>query len=341
MPAPPLSAEDHALLERAASWEPNLGLADLSVDSLHEITSRESIELATAVLYDRIRRSDRHGPFIRKIEAPEAAVPNHSGKALIGIIPGAFWQQYPHTGADGRASLQIAAEAGIEAALIPVHSFGSLNSNALLLLDWLARNREREIVMVSLSKGGPDLKTAIMLSQRAGSVDSNFGHVRAWVSIGGPLQGTPLVHWLQQRPLRSMGIRLLLFMRGQRFGVINDLRRQHGAPLWDWPELPAHIRMIHVLAFPLRRHLTHRWAPRGYERLAPMGPNDGAGTLLGDVSQWPGVIYPIWGADHYLQPRWDISPLLRNILFESPGMPCQTRQSATTATAIPASKSTA
>jgi hypothetical protein len=341
MPTAPLSMEDRDLLERAATWRPQTILTDLSVDSLCQITAREGIDFATAVLYDRVRRSDFHQPFIRKIETDRALTPCDSKNLLVGIVPGAFWQQYPHTGADGRVSLGIAGQAGVEAQLLLLDSFGSLIANARMLLDWLGSQRSRDIVLVSLSKGGPDLKMAMAISQARGSIDYHFKHVRAWVSISGPLQGTPLVRWLEQRPLRSMGVRMLLFLRGQRFNVINDLRREPGAPLWEWPPPPPWIRLIHVLGFPLRRHLTHRWAPRGYDRLSAMGPNDGGGTLLGDLSRWPGVVYPVWGADHYLQPRWDIAPLLRNVLIESLGTPCQTNQSTANATAIPAGKSMA
>jgi len=342
MPTSPLTAEDHDALHRAAQWQPQISLSDLNVDSLREITAREGIELSTAVLYDRIRRSNCHGPFIQKIEEQEASAPGvHSENTLIGVIPGAFWQEHPETGADGRFIFPIAAQVGLGAQLVPVHSFGPLAANGQMVLDWLGRHRDRDIVLVSLSKGGLDLKTAITISQARGSVDFHFGHVRAWVSMGGPLQGTPLVHWLHQRPLRSAGLRVLLRLRGQRFNVVNELSRGPGAPLWQWPQVPQWVRLIHVLSFPLRRHLTHRWAPRGYDRLAPMGPNDGAGILLGDLTSWPGVVYPVWGADHYLQPRWDISPILRSILVESLGRPSQTIKSAVNASAIPASKSMA
>src|SRR5262249_54293856 len=143
--------------------------------------------------------------------------------------------------------------------------------------------RDRDIGLVTLSKGGLDLKTAIAISQSEGSFDFYFGRVQAWVSVGGPLQGTPLVHWLCERPLRSAGLRVLLRLRGQRFHVINELSHQRGHS-----QIPDSIRLIHVLSFPLRRHLTHRWAPRGYDRLASLGPNDGAGILLGDLTGWPG-----------------------------------------------------
>jgi hypothetical protein len=131
------------------------------------------------------------------------------------------------------------------------------------------------------------------------------------------MQGSPLVRWLKDRPLRTAGVNLILRLRGERFSVISEMERRTDSALFKWPPLPAHLRLIHVLGFPLRHHVTHQWAGRGYERIAPLGPNDGGGILLGDVPSWPGVVYPVWGADHYLKPRWDIAPIIRNVLLAS------------------------
>jgi hypothetical protein len=80
--------------------------------------------------------------------------------------------------------------------------------------------------------------------------------------------------------------------------------------------LPAQIRLISIVGFPLREHLTRRESRRCHGRLAPFGPNDG-GLMLSDVCALPGLIYPVWGADHYLQPERhirDVRVLIRSIL---------------------------
>jgi len=92
------------------------------------------------------------------------------------------------------------------------------------------------------------------------------------------------------------------------------LDRRAGGPL-DFPLLlPAHLRVVHIVGFPLACHLTSRLARRSYRRLAPLGPNDGGGILLGDVTRLPGLIYPVWGADHYMRPAWDVCSLIGRIV---------------------------
>jgi len=135
-----------------------------------------------------------------------------------------------------------------------------------------------------------------------------FDDVAAWVSFSGMLSGTPLIGWLRSQPLRWWGIRLWLWWRGHGSQALRDLEYRGAAP--DHSGFAGNTRIVHVCAFPLRHHLAHPWAGRGYDRLAPLGPNDGGGVLLRDCLDWPGIVCPIWGVDHYLDPAWDLSPLL-------------------------------
>jgi hypothetical protein len=82
---------------------------------------------------------------------------------------------------------------------------------------------------------------------------------------------------------------------------------------------------------------------RAYDRLAALGPNDGGGVLLGALSSVPGIVCPIWGADHYMQPSWNVTPLLRDIVIAAltPGARRQATQSAITPIAAPAIRSAA
>ena len=221
-----------------------------------------------------------------------------------------FYREHKYTGADGTRIVELARELGCQTERVPIKSFGSLSENARIILDWLEAQTAKRVALVSLSKGSADVKTALGLPD-AGEA---FRCVTTWVSVSGIVQGTPLVAWLQKRPLRWLGVRLLLRFQGHRATVMDDLRREDGAPLASWPQIPVHLRVVHVFGFPLRRHLSHPWAPRAYERLSSMGPNDGGGNLLGDVTRFPGIVFPVWGADHYLGPGWDSRSLLRNIL---------------------------
>jgi hypothetical protein len=325
-----IAAADADLLRRAAAVADHPGLETLSANALRMLAERVGIDLATAVLYDRVRRSPRHTPLVRAVDARRAKL-SASAPALhpilksppaadvtVGVVPGAFWRHHSNTGADGQQVFDAAARLGLSCARVPMPSLGSLWENAAVLLGWLAGRRSGPpVVLVSLSKGGADVKAALAIAAAERTAAADFGRVVAWASLSGTLQGTPLVRWLRDRPLRCWGVRALLAARGLPFAAVDELARAETAPLWAWPTLPPGLRLIHVAGFPLRRHLAHPWAPRAYERVAPLGPNDGGGVLLGDLAGWPGEVYAVWGADHYLRPPGDDGSLLAAVLAEA------------------------
>jgi hypothetical protein len=296
------------------------------------------MDFATAVLYDRVLRDETNRTFFKRVQSIDrlqAVQPT-----LIGIVPGAFYREHKRSGADGARLVAICKAMGCPVELIPVESFGSLARNAGVISKWLLQNRDQRVLLVSLSKGSADLKIALALPD----AEALFENVVAWISISGLPQGTPLVAWLRRQRLRQLGVRLLLRLRGQRYSVVEELRPEADGPLAVWPVLPPRLQVIHVLGFPLRRHLAHPWAPRAYERLASLGPNDGGGFLLADIAHLPGTVLPIWGADHYLQPPWDVELILRQVLIEAiatePALR-QANQSANQPISPPANKSTA
>jgi hypothetical protein len=308
-PSPPwATAADRTLLASAADFAGHLEWRSLSGPVLADVSARHGGDFATALLYDRIRRSAEHGPLIARLEQP--LPPPRPDDALLAIVPGAFHRHHAHTGADGRRLFDLAATLRLPAELVPLPSFAPLDHAAAILLDFLRARRHRQVILASLSKGGAEVKHALA---RPGSADA-FAHVRSWVNLSGIVCGTPLVDWIHRRPLRRLGVRALLRLRGQRYSTLRSLAHGPGTPLHGWPTLPPHLRALHIVGFPLTRHLSHPWARRAYDRLLPLGPNDGGGILLGDVTTYPGQVLPLWAADHYLRPSWDATPLLTNAL---------------------------
>ena len=296
---------------RAAASEECASLGKCSSTELRKIADAQGLDFATALLYDRVLRSPEHDAFFRLVNASSRYV--CGDPPLVGIIPGAFYLDHKNTGADGKQLATILKSINCCVETVPVESFGSLARNAAIIADWLSKCREQRVALISLSKGSADLKIALGLPK----AEELFRNVETWVSVSGLPQGTPLVAWLRRQPLRRLGVRLLLRLRGQRYSVVEELRQEPDGPLATWPALPPHLRVIHVVSFPLRRRVAHPWAARAYDRLKSLGPNDGGGFLLADVANLRGTVFPVWGADHYLQPAWDVASLLRRVFIEA------------------------
>jgi hypothetical protein len=297
------------------------GLADdarsINAARLSKISAEHGIDFATAVFYLAHRASD-------DLPGPEETPPT------LLIVPGAFHRHHHGTGADGSRLMAAARELGWPAEVLPVGSLASVLTNAEILIDHLTRLTGRPVVLASLSKGSADVVAALR-HQRAADA---FASVQGWLNLSGLVRGTALIEWLRARPLRLAGVHLLLWSKGLRFAPLDELRRSPGGPVHEPWSLPSHVRAIHVVGCPTRRHLRHPWAVRGYDRLTPLGPNDGGGILLGDLAGLPGLIYPVWGTDHYLDPPWDFSQTVRRLLRHA-------AQSHSAASATPDTRSTA
>lgn len=303
----PTDDTERELLDRVARWDGPRELDALTPELLRELTAREGCDFTTALLLRRIVESEAHGPFLRVLSEERNESPLRSVR--VAIVPGAFYRENPHTGADGRLPREVAAQLGLPVIVAPVSSTGSLAENARLLSDWLIAQNDQPLILVSVSKGGSDVKMALAHPDAA----SVFERVIGWINLCGILDGTPMADWLLSPSLLARANRFVYRIRGRSLDFLTDMRRYPGCAL-DFPlTLPAHLRAAHVVGFPLRQHLRNGLARRCHARLASFGPNDGS-ILLADAPSWPGQICPVWAADHYLRPRTDVRPLLAALL---------------------------
>jgi hypothetical protein len=282
-----------------------------SAGKIKEIATREGIDAATTQLYQSVLESPQHGSFIRRVdEICQRSEPRKwQAEAPLIIVPGAFYRENPRSGADGRILREQAERLGCPTGNIPIASRGSLKQNGRIICDWLLEHREQPVILASLSKGGADVKMALAEPDAADA----FKNVAAWINLCGILSGTPMAEWLLSRNPAALLNRLFYTLRGQGLGFLRDLGYGSGRPLDFELQLPEHIRMVTIAGFPLREHLTTALARRCHRRLTHLGPNDGS-LILSDVCALPGLLYPIWGADHYLRPQTDVNQLVLAVL---------------------------
>lgn len=291
----------------------SLAVEPLDAERLREIAILHGMDAAALLLYEKLR--SQHASYINRINRSAANLTKDSARdcspatdaPLFAVMPGAFWKDHRRTGADGQRLLDLCTSLGLPCERIATHSFGPLQLQADLLLRWLTAHSDRDIVLISLSKSSAEIRLA--LAQSPGS----FAPVRVWMSFSGLMNGNPLVDWLHARTLRRWAVSLILRWRGQRYATALEMRRTSKN---DWPALPRGMRLVQIVGVPRRSDLSHRWAPKAFDRLAPLGPTDGGGLILGDLCSAPGDVYPVWGADHYLSPSWDLLPMLRALLLD-------------------------
>jgi hypothetical protein len=270
-----------------------------------------NLDSATTSLYRSVVESEPHQDFIQTIQdlMQDERAPAPAPRPRLVIVPAAFYRENPRSGADGHVVRAQAERLGWSVDSIPLVSDGSTSENARIVCDWLSSQRDSRLVLVSLSKGAADIKLA--LSQPA--AERAFERVACWINLSGILSGTPLSDWLLSWQVEAALSRLYYRALGVNTQFMRDLRREKGGPLDFALRLPAHLQLISVVGFPLRRHMTSGLGRRCYDRVARFGPNDGV-IVLADVCAQPGVVYPIWGADHMLRSGADMDRLLSAIL---------------------------
>ena len=309
-------ADEQGLLRRADDWPAHPSLSDLSHETLKELTQNEGMDFAVAVLYTRLLREPQNAALYARVRERRKRSPAACPRPVtLAFCPGAYYREITKNGADGRILREAAEPYVYQTILVPTGSSATAATNGSFLCNWLCERPAGEcIVLASLSKGASDIKAALAHPM----AEIAFCNVRGWINVSGVLSGLPILNWLLRRPLMTAAYRVLFWCRGMNFRVIPSLRWGEGEDL-DFPlRLPAHMRMLTVIGFPLGRHVGHPLLRKNRRRMAPWGPNDGL-MLLWDSCRLPGAVYPVWGADHFMRPDGDSRPLaalLAGILVE-------------------------
>ena len=134
-----------------------------------------------------------------------------------------------------------------------------------------------------------------------------LSHVRAWISVGGILRGSPYADRFLRWPMRWVA-QVGLVLQGLDPGVLQNISTQVRRPAFDRLRLPTHILTLQYVGVPLSGQIGRDVRSR-YEALRPLGPNDGL-TLLADELLPGGIIVTDIGLDHYYRdPAIDLKTL--------------------------------
>ncbi len=260
---------------------------------LHSLTGEHGVDFATAVLYEALRAHPKHGEFAARIEA--LAMPREGGVAgKLVVVPGLVWEDYPQLGADGNLIIDVARRLGFDVERVPVRGRSTLSSNARDITQFVAGLEASDAWLVSLSKGSADLRLA--MSGRFGAFP--WGKFRGWINICGSPNGSDLASLLTATPLRRLEARALCLASRIPFQAMLEIASSHES--WcAMPASPAGFHTINIVGLPLRWHVSRMLAAR-HRMLSALGPNDGV-VLCANAFVLPGVIYPLWGYDHYFR----------------------------------------
>ncbi len=280
-------------------------------DALGRLARRHSTDLATLHFVTRLydhpdnrRVQDAFHRRVRDVTTGNSAVaPDRA--YLVAFVPGYAYRRDPTTGADFARQRAVLEAAGFRTLLIETEELAGVERNAGLVAERLARLAEAEerIIVVSASKGGPE--TALALGEGM-SADASR-HVKAWISVGGLLRGSPYADRYLAWPRRWLAA-LALTWEGLPTTLVRDMSTAERAPVLARLRLPAHILTLQYVGAPLSGQVPP-WSRGRYCVLRAHGPNDGL-TLLADELLAGGLVVTDLGLDHYFQdPAIDLKTL--------------------------------
>lgn len=249
----------------------------------------------TQAFYDALKAQPGQRAFMVRVDREPAEPTPLSQRVKLVVVPAFFHEEFPDSGADGRVIVDVAAACGVACEVAPTRSLGSVGGNAEIVAEALEAQTSEEVWVVSLSKGGAELRRALTLLS-----SSARERLAGWINVSGLVHGCHFVDELFTRLSQRMLLRAVAVAFGMKASDLAELRTDH--PWWSEPlDRPPSMRIVNVVCVPQREHLK-RSLVRRYDRLKKLGPNDGM-VLLDKALILPGDVYPIWGGDHFLSPQ--------------------------------------
>lgn len=274
---------------------------------MREAADLQALDEATQALYARIREIPCNRHLATALEQGPVPSAISARNVRIVLVPGILYRDYPETGADGARLRMIAAGFGIPFETIPADGTEGLDAAARLIIDRLDRLPDEErVLLFSLSKGSAEVRHALA----HGHGEAAFRRVRAWVSVSGLPFGTPSFEGVLRRPLSRLLFATWFWWRRWKLEPVRELLAYEPRVPFV---LPSHLEFIQISAFPLQSHLRDRRSRRLQRRIAALGPNDGF-AVLNDLAALPGSLYPLWGADHYLEGAPDLNGCIARLI---------------------------
>ena len=272
---------------------------------LQDVSARLSVDFATLYLANRIL-NDRVNQPVRSLFHNELAMirrawgieqfasdPTYSGYVLL-FVPGWFYQTDPWTGADLAKQRAVAARLGLEHYLVDIEDNGTIEENASILAAQIAHyaRKHKKIILVSVSKAGAEVALAL------GEVmdKAQTSPVKAWINIGGLLQGSLIADSALRWPKRWLA-QLYFYYRGWSFDSVAGMATEASRARFNRLRIPRHILIINYIGIPLSGDVSILARDR-YLDLRHSGPNDGI-TLITD-GIFPGrMTIAQLGVDHF------------------------------------------
>jgi hypothetical protein len=324
--APSQTVPNSELDKRVADIQRRFKARPLDWLALREISQETSPDFATLFF---IKQSLSHEvsakfqkAYLQEVDRIHS-VTQHRNRAALArdglrrykllFIPGFHYLSDQSSGADFYNQRQLFRQLGLQVELAATQEDGTIEENATIIAGLVRAESKSnaQLILVSASKGGPE--TALALGKMLEPSETIF--VRAWLSVGGLIQGTFLADHVMGWP-KSWLARMILSYSGIDPRSLPGMTTVASRERMKEIRLPRHIFLLQFVGAPLSGDIADDVRHR-YTELRKYGPNDGL-TLLADELLPNGVAVIEPRLDHfYRDPEIDLKSLaLANIVAD-------------------------
>lgn len=270
-----------------------------SRQELKEISQTYSVDFASLFLADRLLSHEcnkmLNTAFADYLKNDTPIDKSSLDSYLVLFVPGWNYVENGHlTGADFAEPRKLATALGLENYLVALVSTGSVEENAdVLAAEVLKYSRSgKKIILAGASSAGPVIH--LTLGERLDRRER--GAVKAWINLGGILQGSPLIDYLQERPQVWL-FELVAWLKDWNKEAILSMATNPSRNRFSRLQIGSDILVINYVGVPLSGQLS-RFSKGKYPLLRPEGPNDGL-TLLTDAIAPDSLTIVALGSDHF------------------------------------------
>jgi hypothetical protein len=323
------TAANSELGRRMAEVEQRFKGSSLDWLTLREISASTSPDFAT-LFFVKQSLSDSRNARLQKAYLEEVGRINIAASRSVRslsarnqlrqyeliFVPGFHYLSDQSSGADFYNQRQLFRRLGLHVELAATQEDGTIEENAAIIAG-IVRTESKSnarLILISASKGGPE--TALALGKMLGPGETRS--VKAWLSVGGLIEGTFLADRVSGWPTSWLARMILRYSRidpRSLPGMTTAASRERMKEI----TLPSDIFVLEFVGAPLSGDITDDVRHR-YTELRKYGPNDGL-TLLADELVPHGVTIIEPGLDHfYRDPEIDLKSLaLANVVADELG----------------------
>lgn len=270
-----------------------------SREELKEISQAFSVDFAALFLADRLLNKecnkDLNQHFERYVKNEATVDANAAAAYQVLFVPGWDYVKNGHvSGADFAKPRELATKFGLENYLVPLLPTGSVEEGANVLAAEIVRHSRsgKKIILVGSSAAGPAIQLA--LGERLD--EKELSSIKAWLNLGGILQGSPLVDYAQKRPQRWW-FDLVVRYKGWDKKAIRSMGTAASRRRFSRLQPHSDIVVLNYIGIPLSGQLS-QYAESGYRVLRSYGPNDGLALLTDEIAPDSLTVVAL-GNDHF------------------------------------------